>query len=322
LYDTLFALKMLTDNTQTRQNNKQLRNKRKIPRVEVYIPLYTGHNDPPRESDRDSSFMNSLLPNLHDPAFDCRPCDTTETGPSDYIQHSAVVHQMDKHGRVEKMKANYKQDRFSSKNVLEEEIIISDKEDEEIIVSDGDDLYQDKEETDDEEDEYDTCVTRRQSKRISIIQENNAVLDINNPKHYCHLCKSEHYTRGEFRFHLKSVHQIQHIPIKPRDLHTANDTTALPYFDDEDPIEQLVNSIIKKEPLSITINNNHEKKPILSQLENAQKYHPTRTNPGTVKNKPDPNFYCKSCKITKPNRSFLRHLYIIHKVTLSSTINK
>jgi hypothetical protein len=374
--------------TDIMDKQKHPNKKRKQPKVIVYIPIFTGHDDQPRKSNRDSC-SNSDLPNVYDPDFHCRVCDTTETSLSDYVRHLATVHDMDKQGRVQKMKkVASKENRFSSKdmtkaneednekaalsdNSSEDKMMISSDEDEETVLSEEeDDLYEENDETDDsqEEDDMYTCVIsnrRRRNNRGSTqktdreaIKETdpNAAPDINDPNHYCFACKIKHPTRGAYRFHLKKEHQIQHIPVKPRDLHYS-DTVDHDFIPDENAlIEQLVNATsVKQQPMSMTV---HKKKPLVDNQNkpllvnntdkptlksyycntcetnlqstaryqiHVEKYHKkmNRDKEDTIQpNVRDPDFYCQVCKITKPNRrAYLTHLSIIHKINNCTTAN-
>lgn len=317
-------------------------------------------------SDRDSSL---LVPNIYDPDFYCRVCGTTEANLSDYVKHLILVHQIvEDHVQKKNMKTTYKKEMVSSTNALKadesEEDCDDDEENFKLYDSENDDMTISNNDTCN--DKVDLCVTSRQQrcgKRIAIKKstskenDGNANFNINHPNHYCHCCRKRYATRGAFRFHLKTVHQIQNIPVKPRDLHRRGGTAEHDFIpdmdDDKTLIDQLVNTtaIKNQQPLSITINRKEpavddKTKNISNQyycnnctinLKNSiryqihvQTYHPTTTNPNTKTDNntyTTPNtrltrFYCQSCKISKRNRrSYLMHLLVIHKISLSSTLN-
>lgn len=125
---------------------------------------------------------------------------------------------------------------------------------------------------------------------------------VNDPNYYCRVCHVLHSTREAYQNHLRTKHHVSFPssstaitnPIPKREIQTSPGVTRL-------------SKLCKMLPIQI----NFDPKLPFSSLNHEQ-----IRNASILPDLDDPNHYCKSCHITKPNRtSYLIHLSMIHKIT-------
>lgn len=117
---------------------------------------------------------------------------------------------------------------------------------------------------------------------------------LNDPNNYCRVCHVSHFTQKAYQIHLQTVH------------HVAFPSSSTKRKVQKLPVVTHPDKLCKHMPIQIAFG--HKSTPTTSreQMKDAN----------VQPDLDDPNNYCRSCHITKPNRtSYLAHLCMIHQIT-------
>jgi len=117
---------------------------------------------------------------------------------------------------------------------------------------------------------------------------------LNDPNNYCRVCHVSHSTQKAYQIHLQTVH------------HVAFPSSSTKRKVQKLPVVTRTDKLYKHMPIQIIFD--HKSAPTTSreQMKDAN----------VQPDLDDPNHYCRSCHLTKPNRtSYLAHLCMIHQIT-------
>ncbi|GAN09595.1 hypothetical protein MAM1_0277d09125 [Mucor ambiguus] len=117
---------------------------------------------------------------------------------------------------------------------------------------------------------------------------------INDPNNYCRVCHVSHSTQKAYQIHLQTKH------------HVAFPSSSTKRKAQKSPAVTRPDNLSKYIPIQITFDPKSSPAAAREQMKNAN----------VQPDFDDPNHYCRSCHITKPNRkSYLTHLCMIHQTT-------
>lgn len=121
---------------------------------------------------------------------------------------------------------------------------------------------------------------------------------MNDPNNYCRVCHVSHSTQEAYQIHLQTEH------------HVAFPSSSAKRKAQKAPVSTRPNNLCKYVPIQIKFD---PKSPSLSSPTTTQEQ---MKDANVLPDLDDPNYYCRSCHITKPNRtSYLIHLCMIHQIT-------
>ncbi|CAO0801755.1 unnamed protein product [Mucor circinelloides] len=121
---------------------------------------------------------------------------------------------------------------------------------------------------------------------------------MNDPNNYCRVCHVSHSTQEAYQIHLQTEH------------HAAFPSSSAKRKAQKVPVSTRPNNLCKYVPIQIRFD------PKSSSLSSPTTTQEQMKDANVLPDLDDPNYYCRSCHITKPNRtSYLIHLCMIHQIT-------